>query len=184
VRLLVLHGLFGNERQHWQTWLAEQAAAAGVDVRYPDLPEADAPTADGWLAAVRPLLGLSEDLLVAAHSLGCHLWAHLSDRERRRLAHRVVLVAPPGGSEVREEIPSFVPAAWDGDVLRRACPDTTVVLGEADDWLADPAPVLATGLPVRVVRGGAHLSVPAGFGPWPAMLGWLRGGPAPGEPVR
>lgn len=184
MRLLVLHGLFGNEPEHWQTWLAEQAAADGVDVCYPDLPESDAPTAGGWLAAVRPRLGPSEDLLVAAHSLGCHLWAHLCARERRPLARRVVLVAPPGATEVREQIPSFVPASWDGAVLARGCADTAVVLGESDDWLADPEPLLATRLPVHLARAGAHLSVPAGFGPWPAMLAWLRGGPPPGEPVR
>ena len=184
MRLLVLHGLYGNEPEHWQTWLAGRAAADGLQVSYPDLPDADAPTAGGWLAAVLPLLGRSEDLLVAAHSLGCHLWAHLSAREGRRLAQRVVLVAPPGAAEVRDEIPSFVPADWDGALLRRACTDTAVVLGESDDWLGDPEPVLATGLPVRVVPGGAHLSVPAGFGPWPAMLSWLHGGPPPGRPPR
>ena len=183
MRLLLLHGLYGNEPEHWQTWLADRAAADGLGVLYPALPDADAPTAPGWLAAVEPLLGSPDDLLVAAHSLGCHLWAHLATRQRRPLARRVVMVAPPGAPEVQAEIPTFRPAAWDGQALRRACPDTAVVLGESDAWLADPGPVRASGLPVHWVPGGAHLSVVAGYGPWPAVHAWLHGGPPPGQPA-
>lgn len=185
--LLVLHGLAGNEAEHWQTWLVEQARLEGVEVSYPDLPDPDEPTAPSWLAAVAAVVGDIDvgSLDVVAHSLGCHLWAHLVDAlsgrsPRARLARRVLLVAPPGVPEVIEHIPSFEPARLDGRLLR-ACPQTTLVLGGGDPWLADAEP-LRRGLPVRTVADGRHLNVEAGYGPWPEMLSWVGGADPPGQP--
>jgi len=187
VTLLVLHGLSGNEPEHWQTWLATRVASDGVEVRYPDFPDPDAPSVRGWMAALDAAIAdvAAQDLLVAAHSLGCHLWMHLAltryaAQEYRPRAARVVLVAPPGAAEVAADIPTFTPATVRAEALLAACPDTAVVLGEDDPWLADPAPVLQSGLAVRWVADGSHLNVAAGYGPWPAMLAWTRGGPAPG----
>ncbi len=181
--LLILHGLDGNEPGHWQTWLAETAGAGGIDVRYPDLPAATTPSLDPWMDAVLPLLLEEEQtaLDVVAHSLGCQLWAHVATAMGHVVAGRVLLVAPPGTAQIEQQIPTFTPAPLGPDLLL-ACPDTTVVTGEADPWLPDPAEVLASGLPVRLVPGGAHLNPEAGYGPWPEMMRWVYGGDAPGVP--
>jgi uncharacterized protein len=183
--LLILHGLDGNEPDHWQTWLAETAAAGGIDVRYPDLPGASTPTLGAWLDTVLPLLPHEHEeeaaLEVVAHSLGCQLWAHVATAMGHAVAGRVLLVAPPGRAQIEREIPTFTSAPLDGGVLL-ACPDTTVVLGEGDPWLPDPAEMLSGGLPVRRVPGGRHLDVESGYGPWPEMMRWVYGGDAPGEP--
>lgn len=183
--LLILHGLGGNEPEHWQTWLANQAGRMGVNVLYPDLPMPHAPSVEVWSQAVRPLLDrhVGDPVAVAAHSLGCHLWAHLAGSSPHRLAERVLLVAPPGEAEVRRDIPSFVPSP----LVRRllvTCPDTAVVLGEGDPWLADPQPLLESGLPVWRVPDGRHLNVEAGYGPWPEVLRWVFTGEPPGVPWR
>ena len=204
--LLLLHGLSGNEHDHWQTWVAHEARSAGSEVRYPDLPSPDEPSVDAWVDAVLPLIQLLQPssaaderpdrdgpdvggLVVLAHSLGCHLWAHVVARARRQdqarwdpLAARVLLVAPPGELEVREHIPSFEPAALTVGLLA-ACTSTTVLLGQDDPWIADPGHLLASGLAVRQVADGGHLNVESGYGPWPAMARWVRGGTPPGRRV-
>lgn len=173
--LLILHGFNGNEPEHWQSWLAEQAGLGGIDVRYPSLPTPSMPSLGPWLDSVLPLLH-SEDgeLDVVAHSLGCHLWGHVAAASGRVIADRVLLVAPPSIDLVRREIPTFEPSVLNRDLLL-ACADTRLLLGEGDPWLPDPSPLVSSGLPVEWVAGGAHLNVEAGYGPWPAMMRWVYG---------
>lgn len=178
--LLILHGMSGNEPEHWQTWLAQQASASGFTVHYPMLPAPEQPLVSAWIDVVLPLLDKHEDgLEVVAHSLGCHLWAHLATATGRQLADRALLVAPPGPQELREHVPTFEPASF-GPELRLTCPDTALVLGEGDPWLAAPESLLPSGLPMWRVQGGRHLDVESGYGPWPAMMRWIYGGDPPG----
>jgi uncharacterized protein len=181
--LLILHGLYGNGPDHWQVWLAREAAAAGFDVCSPELPDPDTPTPGGWLAALDAALDQLQPaaLQVAAHSLSCHLWSLRADRGDLAAA-RVLLVAPPAGPELAEVCPTFPATPLTAGPLLAACPDTTVVLGAGDPYRGD-AVFRSTGLPTTLVPDGAHLNVDAGFGPWPHALRWVLGGDPPGAPL-
>ncbi|HYY74073.1 MAG TPA: alpha/beta hydrolase [Solirubrobacterales bacterium] len=52
---LILHGV-DNVRppEHWQSLLAAQLVEHGLEVRYPALPEPEAPDLERWLAALEP----------------------------------------------------------------------------------------------------------------------------------
>lgn len=51
---LILHG-WENHRPvgHWQRHLHDELVSRGHTVRYPQLPDADAPRLDAWLGALR-----------------------------------------------------------------------------------------------------------------------------------
>lgn len=181
--VVLLHGYEGNGPTHWQTWLADALDGRGVTVRYPELPEPFAPDLGAWRGALGAVLGADEasGRVVVAHSLACHLWAHVASGAAGPLADRVVLVAPPGCAETLATFPGLPPGPLDGATLARAASRTDVVLGSGDPWRASPEDYRGVGLDVRDVAGGAHLNVDAGYGPWPVMLAWLLDrGPAPG----
>ena len=180
--LLILHGLYGNEPEHWQTWLATEAPTLGFDVHYPEFPAPDTPNLDTWLTTLDSVLSnlIPDALMVVAHSLGCHLWMHRLARVPETKAARVLLVAPPQPQTLVEVSPELPGVQLDADPLRAACADTAVVLGEYDPY-RPTADFIDPALPVYWVAGGGHLSVAAGFGPWPAVLAWSLGGPPPGE---
>jgi hypothetical protein len=182
--LLILHGLYGNGPGHWQGWLAGEAAAAGIDVHYPALPDKDAPTPEGWLAALdAELAALDPDALqVAAHSLACHLWARRAERDGVRAA-RVLLVAPPSARELAAVCPTFPATDLAAERLLAACSDTTLVLGEGDPYRPDHDAFRGTGLATRWLSGGGHVNVDSGYGEWPHALRWVLGGDPPGEPL-
>src|SRR5205814_639822 len=78
----------------------EQVALHAVDMRgrglvvsYPELPEADAPRLERWLAALDDELGRlpAAETTVLCHSLGCLLWLHHDGPD----VARALLVAPP-----------------------------------------------------------------------------------------
>lgn len=174
--VIILHG-WQNRRPegHWQRWLAGELRGLGHEVRYPQLPDPDAPDLAVWLAALdRELRGTDpEQLTIVAHSLGCLLWvAHANARaaagERGHVARRVVLAAPPSDAVVSSipEIASFAvmspaasgagegrtadAAAAVGPGLRAALAAASleppvVVAGDDDEY----SPVEAEGLAAR-----------------------------------
>jgi predicted alpha/beta hydrolase family esterase len=188
---VILHGWQGSGPDHWQSWLAEQLRAAEREVRYPNLPDPDKPTLDGWLGALTATLdGLPDDGFdVVAHSLGAVLWLHHASggRSAPRPA-RVALVAPPSPATAIPELAPFFPVPLDIDAVRRtagggppanggvAGGGGTVLVGGDDDPYTPEGVALAYGRPLKmpttVIAGGGHLNPDSGYGPWPAVLDW------------
>lgn len=179
---LILHGLDGSGPDHWQTWLADELRAARETVSYPDLPDAGAPDPDAWRAALaRELTALLAPVTVVCHSLACALWLHhaaTGPGEGQR-AERVVLVAPPGPDAGVPQIAPFFPVPINPGAVRAAAPmGTRLVCSDDDPYCPGGAQAIygePLGLATDLFSGGRHLNPDAGYGPWPAMLAYVRG---------
>jgi predicted alpha/beta hydrolase family esterase len=71
---LILHGVENHRPpEHWQFLLAAQLVEHGLEVRYPALPELDAPELERWLATLEQELAAlgGEQRVVVCHSLAC-----------------------------------------------------------------------------------------------------------------
>ncbi|MFJ8631590.1 RBBP9/YdeN family alpha/beta hydrolase [Streptomyces sp. NPDC093568] len=176
---LILHG-WQNHRpeDHWQHWLADRLTELGHRVTYPQLPDPDAPEPEVWLAELeRHLAGLDAgaERVVVAHSLSAVLWLHAAARGMPGLdaVDRVLLVAPPSGETLARypAVARFAPPA-----LEFTLPGPTrLVASDNDPYCAQGADTVygtPLGLPTDVLPGAAHLDRDAGYGPWPAVLGW------------
>jgi hypothetical protein len=178
VPTVILHGLDGNEADHWQTWLAEQLQAVGREVRYPQLPDSDQPRPSVWLSVLQATLGGLRDgeFDVVCHSLGCLLWLHHVSRDAGApKPARVALVAPPSPRLATPGLALFLPVPLPVDAVRRAADGTVLVCGTNDPHCPEGA-AAAYGVPLKlpttVISGGRHLDVAAGYGPWTAVLEW------------
>ncbi|MFI8824079.1 RBBP9/YdeN family alpha/beta hydrolase [Streptomyces sp. NPDC053431] len=168
---LILHG-FQNHRPvgHWQHWLAGELRGRGHDVRYPQLPEPDAPVLGDWLDALekhgeRP--GDGAEFVVLAHSLGVLLWLRAAAAGREPVADRVLLVAPPS-PPVTASIPEIAGFADGLDLaaVRLQAP-ARLVHGDGDPYCPEGADVhygLPLGLDTDRVPGGGHLNPDHGYG--------------------
>src|SRR3954451_1674256 len=106
---LILHGYEGSGPGHWQSWLAGRLRSQDASVRFPDLPDADAPQLSAWLDALdRELGAFADPPVVICHSLACLLWMHHLAREGKP-ASRLLLVAPPSLTGAPEALHSFFP---------------------------------------------------------------------------
>ena len=178
VPTLILHGIDGSGPEHWQTWLADQLTAAGREVRYPDLPDAESPDLGAWLIALADTMtGLPDDGFdVVAHSLAGLLWLHHAARNPTTpRPSRVALVAPPAPAVAAPLAPTFVPVPLDIDAVRAAA-DGTVLVGADNDPYCPAGVAVEYGTPLKmattVLPGAGHINVDAGYGPWPAVLDW------------
>ena len=178
--VVLLHGWQLNEAGHWQTWLAGELRSAGRTVVYPELPDADHPQREAWLAALRQHLAdlPADGFDVVAHSLGAVLWLHHTvESSGAPRPARVALVAPPSPSLTYPELASFLPPPLSVDAVRAGA-DGTVLVGGSDDPHCPEGVAEAYGRPLKiattVVAGGHHLNTAAGYGPWPAVLSWCN----------
>jgi predicted alpha/beta hydrolase family esterase len=184
---LILHGWQGSGPDHWQTWLADRLAAAGEDVRYPDLPDPDFPDVGAWSSAMLEAYGdMPGDRTVICHSLACLLWAReawaIPDLERP--ADRVLLVAPPCPVSPIPNARTFYPTPLDADAVRASARELRVVGTDNDPYCpagAERSFARPLELPIDVLPGAGHINPEAGFGPWPAVEAWCfhQGHPAP-----
>jgi serine hydrolase len=188
--VLLLHGLNGSGPTHWQNWLAGELAHHGAQVDLPEFTEPDHPSLDVWLPELRAHLMAAPttgERVVVAHSLGCLLWLHhaASSPDPALRFDRVLLVAPPSPTIDEPLVATFIPAPTLAEGLHQAAVTTRLVAGEGDPYLtlAD-AKLLAESLRIEldVIVGGGHLNVDAGYGPWSAVLKWVRSDRTPLTP--
>ncbi|GAA4076953.1 RBBP9/YdeN family alpha/beta hydrolase [Streptomyces shaanxiensis] len=176
---LILHG-WQNHRpeDHWQHWLADRLAGIGHQVVYPQLPDPDDPEPEVWLEELARHLGeldAGAERVVVAHSLSAVLWLHAVARGMPGLdaVDRVLLVAPPSGAVLARhpEVARFAPPP-----LEFTLPGPTrLVAGDDDPYCEEGADTVygaPLALPTDILPGAAHLDLDAGYGPWPAVLGW------------
>ncbi|ROQ39463.1 hypothetical protein EDF46_1095 [Frondihabitans sp. PhB188] len=186
---LILHG-YENHRPpgHWQRYLAEELTVRGHDVRYPQLPDPDAPDEAAWLeVALANLATLTEGpVTVVAHSASAVMWLRACSRadaegiEVPRVA-RVAVVSPPE-ADVMLAIPAVAAFAWrpTGEPLDLRADEALVVIGGGDEFAPHGAAGIAphVAAPVVEVPGAGHITPSSGYGEWPAMLDWCLGLPA------
>ena len=178
VPTVLLRGGPGSEPGDWPLWLAGELSRAGRQVRVPELPDAQQPDLQAWLAALHgALTGLPDDGFdVLAHSTACLLWLHHASRaDQAPRPARVALVAPPSPTVALAGYESFFPVPLDVDAIRKAA-DGTVLVGGDDDPLCAGGVARAYGAPLKMaatmIPGAGRLNAVSGHGPWPAVLDW------------
>lgn len=171
VSVLILHGSHNHRPPgHWQFQLAAALAEAGIDVRYPSLPEPDDADPVAWAEAIeREFVAMPRPRVVVCHSLAVEAWLARGADEP---AERLLLVAPPGADILRTEAPRFAPA-----IPFRG-------LANAEIWCSDSDPYNLAGaasshaepyeIPVRVFPGAGHFTLQDGYGRWPEVEAWAR----------
>ncbi|MFO0702688.1 MAG: alpha/beta hydrolase [Candidatus Andersenbacteria bacterium] len=70
-RVIIVHGWSGKPDEHWLPWLKQQLEAKGFSVQVPQLPDADTPRIEPWVAKVAQTVGTpDQDTFLVGHSLG------------------------------------------------------------------------------------------------------------------
>ena len=173
-RVLILPGWQNSGPGHWQSrWQALHG--------FERVEQADWhwPRRGDWMAQLeQAVLADSRPLLLAAHSLGCHLvaaWAAHSGHAHR--VARALLVAPP--DTARDDTPPQL-AGW-RRIVREPLPFPATVVYSEDDPLCSPqhAQELAADWGAQALSLGpaGHINADRGLRDWSQGLAWLRGLP-------
>lgn len=186
--VLVLHGWGGNKPTHWQEHLAASLEEAGARVVYPRMPHPEAPDRTAWLAEAsrtfEALRDVTDTLTVVAHSLGAITYLHIAAAADRKLADRVLLVAPPyvvpgiPPWSAPETVDAFFPPPLDAAAVARAARETHLVGGDDDDyatWEQMETYARRLGIGATCLKGAGHISPYWGYGDWPWVAAYCLG---------
>jgi predicted alpha/beta hydrolase family esterase len=181
-KILTIPGLDNSGPRHWQSLWEHKFA----DCERVNLGEWHAPDKDQWVERIDEAVA-DEDapILIAAHSLGCHAFAHWFARAggfaRTRIAG-ALLVAPPDLSDLRRD--SRVAAFTDAPAFTARTP--MIVVASDNDPYAKTAHVwrLSRQWDARFVNAGpfGHINADSGIGDWPYgqyLLASLQPAPTP-----
>lgn len=181
-KILTIPGLYNSGPAHWQSlWEHKFLTCERID-----LGGWDAPNRRQWVDRIAEAIeNESEPVLVAAHSLGCHAFAHwfaaASAVARTRVAG-ALLVAPPDLSRLRQK--SAVAGFGDAPGFTSRTP--MIVVASDNDPYAQTAHVwrLARQWDARFVNAGpfGHINADSAIGDWPYgqyLLASLQPAPTP-----
>ena len=154
--------------------MAGELEQSGHEVRYPDLPAASDPQPEAWRDATLAHLEEGADQVVLCHSLACLVWLDLAARSKRRLAARVLLVAPPLRDDIAQ-VARFHDHGADSDSVATAATETLIVCSDDDPYCpvgalsayAEPLSIEA-----KLIQGAGHINTDSGHGRWPWVLEW------------
>jgi predicted alpha/beta hydrolase family esterase len=176
---LILHGVENHRPpEHWQFLLAAQLVERGLEVRYPALPEPDAPDLERWLATLEQELAAleGEQRVVVCHSLACLLWFHAARRGVGSAVERLLLVSPPASEQVPVSAASFRLDSFDAEAARASVRgEIAIACSDADPYNPVGAQSLygdALGVTATIVKGAGHLTPESGYGAWPFATEW------------
>ena len=170
ITVLLLPGWLDSGPGHWQTLWESNHGFTRVQQH-----DWSWPRRGDWMSRLEEVILESPgSILLAAHSLGCHLaaaWsAHSAHRHRVRGA---LLVAPPDLE--RDDMPGAV-AAWRPTVRARLPFDSVVVASSNDPFASvDASQALAADWGSALWRLGdaGHINAESGLDDWPDGLARL-----------
>lgn len=181
-RILTIPGLANSGPTHWQS-LWEQKFPGSERV---DLGCWNAPDKDIWVARIADTIAAQEaPVLIAAHSLGCHAFAHwfahATPFDRLKVAG-ALLVAPPDLPKIKSDA-RFASFA---DTPALAPKPLFILVASDNDPYAEIANIwrLAQVWGARFVNAGpfGHINADSGIGDWPYgqyLLASLQPAPTP-----
>ncbi len=176
---VILHGLDGSPAGHWQKWLEEELLARDFRVRFPDLPGKEAPDLREWMDLLHSTLDdAGPNVTVIAHSLGAVLWMQYASLSNSTGVDRVLLVAPPGLSELDElgRVRGYRSVSFDRERIHFAARSILMAGSLRDPFcrrgFADEYSRTLDITPIYLPDHFRHVNVESGHGPWPFALRW------------
>lgn len=165
--VLTIPGLDNSGPTHWQSlWEHKYDFCERIE-----LGQWDAPDRDVWTRRIADTIaGVEAPILIAAHSLGCHAFAHwyaqAPEHDQSKIAG-ALLVAPPDLTRLRHQsrVTGF------DQVAELTSRSPIIVVGSDDDPYAQTAHVwrLSRQWDARFVNAGpfGHINADSKIGDWP-----------------
>ncbi|PLS01159.1 RBBP9/YdeN family alpha/beta hydrolase [Neobacillus cucumis] len=172
---LIVHGLGGSGHDHWQTWLAETLIEKKYQVSYPTFSSFYSPNLKVWLEELHQTMEnipADSELTVITHSLGCLLWMHYASAQTKKLAKRVILVAPPSPTIALTEAESFFPVPLNSNHLSRTAEEILFIHSNNDPYcnMEDARNYLNLDHPSIILPNAGHINPASGHGKWQSIL--------------
>lgn len=131
-RVLIIHGLESNSKEHWFLEEKERLEKLGYEVTVPDMPNPFYPQKDEWVQVVKDF-NPDENSIIVGHSLGgTTILRYLEEANNK--AGKCIFIAAPiiNLGEGYEKIENFLKGGFNWEKIKKAS-NGFVVLNQKDD---------------------------------------------------
>jgi predicted alpha/beta hydrolase family esterase len=181
MKVLILHGWGGTPRGSWRGWLADQLTVSSSRFRVlnPELPNADHPKQDEWLAKIRETKeAFDGETILIGHSLGAvailRLLESFGDHEKIKAA---ILVCGFTNDLGIEEINDFFKSGFDWEKIRNGAKKFVIINSDNDPYMKiEEGKILHEKLGGELIieHNAGHINEDAGFKEYPRLLEIIR----------
>jgi predicted alpha/beta hydrolase family esterase len=170
---LILHGIGGRARIHWEGWLADELTKIGHHVIMPTLPDAEQPDRKTWLRSVSQLVKdvAPADLIIVGHSLGVVTALDFIEQTPIKALVSVSGFASDYGAQINDYF--LKERTINFGKIKQNLGKAFVIYGDDDPYVPQATlKSLADDLKImpEIIPNGGHLNTDAGFTAFPKLL--------------
>lgn len=136
-RVFILHGWGGTADSGWKGWLKRGLGARGFEVFSPQMPDAENPKLDEWLAVLEGLVGKPDrETYFVGHSLGVVLiLRYLEGLPDGKGIGGAILVAGPTDNPDIPQIAGFFKTHFKWEKIRKNCGKFVSINSDNDHYV-------------------------------------------------
>jgi predicted alpha/beta hydrolase family esterase len=176
MRIVIVHGAYGNPNENWFPWLRDELSERGHEVIVPALPTPEGQSLTSWKRAFEQSVGaLDQTTVVVGHSAGATFILRLLENQDEPILAAILVSAFTGdlGLPEFDEINATLGRgdfAWDH--IRDMAKTWRLYTSDDDPYVPFAKPTLLSeklGIPITLIKGGKHLNRAAGYAEFPAL---------------
>ncbi|MDR0957550.1 MAG: alpha/beta hydrolase [Candidatus Nomurabacteria bacterium] len=183
MKIVIIHGAYGDPNENWFPWLAGELRALGHEVYVPKFPTPDGQNVENWCEVLQreTPFEFDGDTILIGHSVGATYVLNVLNRQRREPIKAAFLVAGFAGElgnpkfDVLNE--TFVNADFDWDLIRRSAEKFVLMDGDNDPYVPRvEVEKLAKNLKIEPIwiKNGGHLNAAAGYTEFSELLNLIK----------
>lgn len=136
-RVFILHGWGGTAGSGWKGWLEIELHSGGFEVFQPQMPDADTPHLEEWLAVLQKLVGKPDkETYFVGHSLGATCILRYLERlgANEKIAGAVLVACPMKNAGI-PWIAEFFSKPFDWGKIRKRCGKFASINSDNDHYV-------------------------------------------------
>jgi predicted alpha/beta hydrolase family esterase len=177
INYLIIHGIYGHDKENWFPWLGKKLEAVGGRVAIPNFPTPEGQTLENWTRIAEEVMRGWDpaNTILIGHSAGAVLALRLAEKAAR--PYKAIFAASPFARPL--EIPEFDPylttfvGPFDWKRIKAGAGKIACLAGDDDPiapltYARDVADNI--GVDLIVIPKGGHLNEKAGYTEFPLLL--------------
>ncbi|MDD5182123.1 MAG: alpha/beta hydrolase [Candidatus Nanoarchaeia archaeon] len=173
MKVVIIHGAYGNPEENWFPWLRLELQKLGHDVVVPRLPTPEGQNLKNWMNIIKRYQ-IDDNTILIGHSIGAALILRILEKTRAKAAYLIAgFIGALGNEEVDSINSTFFEKPFEWYEIKNNCKKIAMFSSDNDPYVpAKKRDELAEKLGIKpiIVKGAGHFNVKAGYTKFELLL--------------